>query len=312
MRPLGAVGALTLSFACLALASSCGAERRERAEPRSARAEANPPKRDDSGPSGVRPDAYTSIVPGRTRLPDDRSPEALLASIAPRVDSIVRWSIGVVPPGRITSEDPGEPLPPAAERMEDDFIARLTVRAPENGPLAQRAMWEGQLVAAALRDALRAAGHEPLVDVVLALQLPDGRVVENVGGGLGYIAYEQQFEVDRSDSEIVSELRAQAKRAGFIVESIDVVHVDQPAPALTLRTGADVERMIEQAQELDDALFGKTTRYEGVHWRIDDLAGEPIFIQSAAFRTGVGMEWMRPELDPRRANPRFEGSRERE
>jgi hypothetical protein len=165
-----------------------------------------------------------------------------------------------------------------------------TVRAPEHGPLALRAIWEAQLLAGALADQLDVAGLSRLSNAVITLKLPNGQLVEGVNG-LGNVVRAQDFG-DATDDAIEAEIRSNAAKVGITVDSIEVVRMDQPAPAV-VATAHDLSGIKKDPDDVIRQVFGhESANYEGIYLRVNDSAGNIALVQASSLRTGVHIQWV--------------------
>jgi hypothetical protein len=177
----------------------------------------------------------------------------------------------------------------------------VTVGAPEQGPLALRAIWEAQLLAGVLADQLDALGLSRLSNAVITLKLPNGQVVEGVNG-LGNVVRAQDFG-DATDEAIEAEIRTNAATVGITVDSIEVVRMDQAAPAVVATTH-DLSGIEKSPDDVIRQVFGlESTTYEGIYLRVNDRAGNLVLVQASSLRTGVHMQW----VPPAQARKRFAG-----
>jgi hypothetical protein len=155
-------------------------------------------------------------------------------------------------------------------------------------------------VTGAFRDDLQVRGLTPPSGSEILVQLPDGSLLRPIRG-IGNVRFGQQF-VGGPPSTIESDISRRATDARLQVKSVATLTPAQPTPILITETGD--ARLA--AATLDNELaqiFGSPNTYEGYYFEIDDSDGEPIAIQAAAFRAGVGQRWIRPDLDPRRLAP---------
>lgn len=213
----------------------------------------------------------------------------------PGVHAIVAARIGGPPTG-FTGSEGNLPVP---EQLALGRWLNSTVVVADDGPGALRAVWEADLVAGALRDAVHAGGGPEIVGSEIALRLPDGRVLEHAFGGIGDIAYQQDFE-NPSASDLEAQIRRSFAEFGLEVTGFETVAIEQTAPAV-VATSSDATSAVTDLHKIVTATFGLPPRYEGYYLEIRDTAGAPVVIRTAAFRSGVGHTWIRADLDPRRA-----------
>jgi hypothetical protein len=207
-------------------------------------------------------------------------------------NSIVAARLGG-PPAGFEPTDGSVPPPPS---FIDGKWLYTTVSAPAYSWKYIRSVWEADLVAGALSDAMHAEGAD-LYSEEVSLELPDGTVIPNAVGGLGEVKFQQQFPTP--SAPLVAGLVTQAaSEAGLDVRSMDVLTADQPAPAVVLKTD-NPRYFVEHVDEIIAKLVGNPPAVEGYYIRVDDAAGNPVFVRATAFRIGAGHEWVRPDLDPR-------------
>lgn len=224
-------------------------------------------------------------------------PEAVLDAIVARYggSAIVDASFGGPMPGWTCTDDPAIPCP---ESLRNGHWLYTTVSTTASGPPSTtRAIWEANLVAGALRDELHLAGIEgDLVASNVSVRLPSGKVEENTGGGLGWVAFAQGFS-DADRGSVEQQVESAADDLGLDVNSLDVLQPLQAAPAVVISVD-DPKEFVAHADDITIDLFGRPPRYEGEYFQANDEAGQAVFVQAAAFRSGVGMRWVRPDLDP--------------
>jgi hypothetical protein len=235
---------------------------------------------------------------GRVHKPSVTGPpEQVLAALLRRTNRarVVGAALGGPPPGFTGSESPDIPVPP---RLANGRWVYSTVAVPDEGPRSLRAVWEADLVAGALRDAVRARGGPEIVGSEIALRLPDGRRIPHAAGGMGDVQFQQEFE-NPSAVELEARIRGELGAAGFRVTNVDSVMIEQIAPVVTVSVD-DPATAVERLHEIVNAAFGRPLRYEGYYLEAQDAEGGLVLIQTAAFRSGVSHRWTRPDLDPRR------------
>ena len=220
------------------------------------------------------------------------SPASILAVILARINSpsVSRASLGGPPPWAHESEDPTVPNSPGFAKSRWLYI---TVKAPvETEEATTKPLWLGNLITGALRDELYASAHAPLRSSVVSLTLADGHEVALAGGGVGAVTPGQVFS-SASDQQIREQITAAAQTAGLTVDSIDIVHADQPAPAVVVTT-SDPQAAAANPDALLTSLFGEPGTYEGEYLEVRAPDGTLVFVQGSAFRTGVGQRWVNP------------------
>lgn len=246
---------------------------------------------------GARPVPHAKANRDRIVVEPGTTPVKLVHALALRSARVVEAHVS--PPSPSYSRVPENPGEAFRGEAATGLWLYATVRAPERGPLALRAIWEAQLLAGVLADRLDVAGLSRLSNAVITLKLPDGRVVTGTSG-LGNVVRAQDFG-DAPDDAIEAEIRSNAAEAGIAVDSIEVVRMDQPAPAVVATT-----HDLNVKKNPDDVLrqiFPDPSRYEGIYARINDSDGKIAVIQASSFRTGVHIQWVPPAL----ARKRFAG-----
>jgi hypothetical protein len=174
----------------------------------------------------------------------------------------------------------------------------FVVAAPAQDERATRPEWEADLVEGAVADALATStkGLGVVGDSRIDLRLPDGRLVPDAGGGMGDIQPGQTFS-SASTSEIEAAIGSELARRNLTPISIDVLHADQPAPAVVARTD-DARGAARAANGTIRALFGiDPPTYEGYYLEVRDGNDRPVLVASAAFRSGSGRLWLRPDVE---------------
>jgi hypothetical protein len=253
-----------------------------------------------ASPTGaVTPVRYSSKSLSRAERSESSEPGAILTHILKRYggSAVLKASFGGPLPGWRGTENPSVSIPP---ELRDGRWLYTTVKvASPYGPDVANPVWEADLVAGALRDELHLAGvHGDLIASNVSVRLPNGKVLENEGGGLGNVAFAQSFSA-LDDHTIEAGIRAAAQRLNLEVEAVSVLHPLQPAPAVVVRT-LEPARFVSNVGLILNQLFEPATRYEGAYLEARDAAGKPVFIQASAFRVGVGQRWIRRDLDLRR------------
>jgi hypothetical protein len=224
------------------------------------------------------------------------TPGEILAAVLARMNSkaIADGTITGPPNGFQPTDDANVPVP---GYFADGRWARLTVLATALTPEATtRPIWEANLVAGALRDAMHANGLPRLISSQVSVALPNGRIIKDVGGGVGDVAFDQTFSSAPSQS-ITSLIQSAATQLGLTVDSIKIVNAVQPAPAVVVTT-SDTQQFADNPDAVLTALFGAPGTYEGEYLEVHDASGTVAFIQGSAFRTGVGQRWFNPAIFP--------------
>lgn len=171
----------------------------------------------------------------------------------------------------------------------------FVLSVPANDQSVIRSEWEADLVQGAAADALELSGGQPVVGSAMDLKLPDGAVLSDMAGGMGDVVPGQIFQAP-ADDELIRNLTHQVHAAKLAPVSIEVLHADQPAPAVVAKT-ADSSAAAAAAATTVRALFGQNPpKYEGYYFEVRDKAGDPLFIQSASFRSGAGRLWISPRV----------------
>lgn len=254
----------------------------------------------NESPVVVTPVRYSESSLSRRHVGGPTEPSAILNEILARYggQAVLESKLGGPPHGWSATEDPNAPVP---ARVRGGRWLYTTVAANSLAASSVRPLWEANLVAGALRDELWLAGVEgDLIVSKVSVRLPSGRLVENVGGGIGIVAFGQSFS-DASSLSIETSIRAAANALGLDVLSVSVLRPLQAAPAIVVSTD-DAEHLVANAGAiLKKLFFGKAATYEGLYFEaVDGPVGKPVLIQATDFRSGAGIQWVRPDLDPRR------------
>jgi len=223
--------------------------------------------------------SYTPVLTHQTVVAGAHTPENVIAAIIHRYGGtrVAGAAIGSAP--AIPGIRPGLWLRFSVDQLAGDDILR-----PE---------WEANLVSGAISDALATYHLAPLAGTRIDVTRPDGQVQEDASGGVGDILSGQSFSSE-SDSAIVARLRSELASAGLAAVSIDLLHADQPAPVVIAKTDSPAVAAADARQTIR-ALFGADPPYyEGYYFEVMDSSGDPVFIQTAAFRLGVGGQWVNP------------------
>ena len=219
-----------------------------------------------------------------------KSPKQIVNALASRVSGSLIVSAWVGnPPRNYHPISRSKPLPPNIKSaIGIGKMAQFTVRAPCECGRADRGLWQAELVAGALRDALRANGFY-LIGQGTRLQVQGGKGGSTSGGCCGNIVYDQQFPTPPA-REIASKIRAAAKGTGLRIQSVQIERVDQPAP-MVVATTRTPKAIVERSGSLGAVLFGRTPSYEGYYLEVRTPHGPPFLILSTSLRSGVGTTW---------------------
>lgn len=173
-------------------------------------------------------------------------------------------------------------------------VLHFVVDATGLGEGAIRGQWESDLVAGAVADSF-AGTPDQVVTTSIDVRLPDGDIQPDTGGGMGNVAPNQAFSTVPADA-IRSSVADGLAAHHLSLVSLDVLDAVQPAPAVIVATG-DPLAAAAAARETILAIFGQNPpKYEGYYFEVRDATGDPILVQSAAFRTGAGRLWFSPKV----------------
>lgn len=207
-------------------------------------------------------------------------------------DSVTQLSVGGPPAGWEYTDEEGNPV-----TAPSGSWIHATVSIPAVGARSMRAIWEADIVIAALREQLEARSTRiPVLGAQIVGKLPDGIEIP-IGGGIGDVQLAQDFG-DASATEAEAAVRRNAAGAGLQITSLETLRPLQPAPAVVAYTD-DPVAFVKEADGRINELFGGTAAYEAEYLEVRDRAGSLVFVQASTFRTGVGRRWIRPDLDPR-------------
>lgn len=235
------------------------------------------------------PDQYAPAINSTfaDQFADKSAPEVLDQVRARyRGHAIVDAKVDGPPPG-FQATDGSVPVP---ESFKNGKWIYMTVAAQSNTFLADRPLWEAGLVVGAVRDAMHDNG-DYLYASRLSLLLPNGETVADVDGCCGNVVYDQLFDTPPAD-QIPSIIRAAATNSGLTIKSVEIINVDQPAPAVVATTDEEPVKLFSQLGDITRQLFGRPTRYEGYYLEIRGQGSEPIVIEMANFRTGESTRWV--------------------
>ena len=205
-------------------------------------------------------------------------------------DAVTLLRVGGPPAGWESTDEDGNLIVAPSGRW-----IHATVAIPAVGVRAMRAMWEADIVIAALREQLEARSRRiPVLGAQITGRLPDGTETP-IGGGIGVVRLAQDFG-ESSVAEVESALRRRADAAALQITSIETLRPLQLAPAVVAVTH-DPAGFVSEADARMNELFGGVAAYEAEYVEVRDRAGSLVFVQASAFRTGVGRRWIRPDLD---------------
>jgi hypothetical protein len=156
------------------------------------------------------------------------------------------------------------------------------------------AAWEADLVEGVVAEAFAAHGMPAVIGSTVTGDLPSGQTVA-LQGGMGDVASGQSFSSD-SDAAIEQHLTDALAQANLTPVSITVMHVGQPAPAVVVKTDDPASAAGAAASVLQSLFGANPPLYEGYYFEIENAAGVPLLVQSAAFRTGAGRQWVDPSI----------------
>lgn len=174
----------------------------------------------------------------------------------------------------------------------------MKISLPSQDASALRAVWEGHVVVAAVREEMHAAGMAPLVGVEMIGVLPDGRNL-NLGAGIGHAAEGQVFS-NGSEAQIRSRIAAAAVLAGLSVKSVTVLRPRQPAPAVVVEAKDEntLNRFIKRPHDFMRAVIGHPGMYEAMYLELRDTDGRIASVRASTYRTGVSETYVRSDLAP--------------
>jgi hypothetical protein len=174
-------------------------------------------------------------------------------------------------------------------------VLHFLVSAGGTSEDAIRAQWESDLIAGAVADQL-ANTPAKVVSTIIDARLPDGTIHSDlVGGGMGDVVANQDFR-DASDDAIRMDVGQTLTEAHLDLVSLDILRPSQAAPAVVAAT-SDPAAAAVAANNTIQSLFGQNPpKYEGYYFEVRDKKGNPVFIQSASFRSGAGRLWFSPSV----------------
>jgi hypothetical protein len=241
--------------------------------------------RSSSPPPDVRAITYSKDISHR--------PPAALLTVGPAAAlSIAQARLGSASTIRSASAEE----PPAPHGGNGTWL-HFVVDAPAADERSLYAQWQTNLVAGTVADALAHSGlGAPVTGTTIEIRLPNGTIVPQQGG-MGDIARTQHFS-QPADSELRGAIESGLRDSGLSLVSFRVLHVDQPAPVVVVRTD-DPPAAARAANALTRSLFltsESTPRYEGYYFEVQDGDRNPLLIATASFRSGGGSLWSIPSL----------------
>jgi hypothetical protein len=123
-------------------------------------------------------------------------------------------------------------------------------------------------------------------------ELPDGRIVPDLDGGMGDVQRGQLF-TDRSEGAIRASVTAAAAGLGLRLVSLRVLRPLDAAPAIVVES-SEPEADAARFAQLIGALLGTPTAFEGYYLELRDGDGNAVARVAASFRTGAGHFWVAP------------------
>mgnify|MGYP001002320322 CR=1 FL=1 len=225
------------------------------------------------------------VVPDSAAFQAGQSPSDALASLKGH------W------PGRVVEARIVDAPTADARDARGWFEATVAADSESDGG-AIPAIWEADLLEGAVAD-LAAKGASDLADVIsgatINVRTPSGKIVLG-GGGMGDIAPGQTFGPVTDAAGLATELRGSLEPYGITDVSVEVENVLESAPRV-VATVSDPKVAVGHSFDIVSAIVGKPRRFEGYYLELRDVDGNVIFRNSAAFRTGAGRLWVRPDLD---------------
>lgn len=157
-----------------------------------------------------------------------------------------------------------------------------------------RPQWDADLLEGAVLDSAGTATQqrETLGGSTFDGRLPDGRLIADIGGGLGDVVQGQTFDpVD--DASISDRVAAVLESYGLREAVLEIEHPLGAAP-MVVATTSDPSAILGKMNGLLGDLFGQPPTFEGYYLEIRDGSGKAVLRTSAAFRTGAGRLWVDP------------------
>jgi hypothetical protein len=239
--------------------------------------------------TGDVPYQFAATVGHVTPAPPGASLSALVQSVVSRYGGRLLVSAKVTDPP--TSDHPAGPWLSVVAHVPDGYATQ----SQGWQPAFLEAGWQADLVAGAISDAAAEHGLGKVAGATISGLLSDGSTVPSIGGGIGAVTTGQSFSAD-SDEQISAALKEVLTAADLVPLSVNVLHADQPAPAVIAQT-ADPAKAAANAESTINSLFGgHPPKYEGYYLEVRDTTGAPVFVVSYAYRAGSGRRWVDPKF----------------
>lgn len=244
--------------------------------------EATPP---DGAPVQLAPRVSATAARTTSATPDDT-----LDRIVRTVDdpAVLGAKLGS-PPSSASLVELASPTDPGAPIAGQSLY--ITVRAPDRGGDAVRAIWLGNVIGGALNEQLRALGMGELNSIELIQRSPDGFETP-IGGGIGNMVVGQVFDpvdlaaIKTSASSVMTVLSIRVIPTTF-QDAIEVV--GQVSDPRALLEAISPDALLQQ-------VFGDVRRYEGFYLEIRDAKNDAFIKLAGANRGGVGQTWIAPQF----------------
>jgi hypothetical protein len=178
------------------------------------------------------------------------------------------------------------------------LYVRVRIPSGTKGAGGTEAVWQAQLLVGAVVE-LAGSSRSLQSDIgyiQFSGQRPDGTVIRDLGGGMGYVARGQHFAgLNDTTVAIRKSVEAGASALGLTVDEVTVFRALGAAPAVVL-TAPDIRAAAANLSLLEEKLFGSTPRYEGYYLEIRGKDGKPGVFRSVSYLTGAGALWIDPSL----------------
>ena len=237
----------------------------------------------------VTPYAYvatTSAQAGVARSPAIAGTESAtsLKSIATSLD-----------PSKIVSSQVAS-APAFANSSARRFYATVSAPSMSDGS-AVYPLWLANVEQGVLAEKLASSGNlkDSIAGSSFSVQLPDGSIVKDVGGGAGDIASGQNFIAPGPDITIASNTKAVLAKFGLTPKTIRIFHPLQTVSSVTAVTN-DAASVNDKLGEITDALLGHPFQFEALYVCLELPNGTRIAQSATDYRTGGGTVWTNPEL----------------